>query len=142
MIYFSILHRRVFVIVSEKLMAQEETEEVMHTERCSTLGLVRFCLTLCGISEGTVDSQIEIPVAKRKTFLTETSLTIRTWNKFLAIFLVADNSISDWVFQVSYFEEILSIFKVKLNYLNHDINQIVYGSIVFFKYKEVYKHRF
>ena len=88
-IYFSILHRRVFVIASEKLMAQEETEEVMHTERCSTLGLVRFCLTLCGISEGTVDSQIEIPVAKRKTFLTETSLTVRTWNKFLAIFLVA-----------------------------------------------------
>ena len=33
---------------------------------------------------------------------------------------------------MSYFDEILSIFKVKLNYLNHDTNQIVYGSIVFF----------
>ena len=75
--------------ISEKLMAQGETEEVMHTESCSTFGLVRFCLTLCGISEGTVDSQIEIPVAKRKTFLTETSLAVRTWNKFLAIYLIA-----------------------------------------------------
>ena len=34
---------------------------------------------------------------------------------------------------MSYFDRTLSIFKVELNYLDHDINQIVYGNIVFLK---------
>ena len=78
-----------FQTITEKLVAVEETEVVVPAEKCSAFGLVRFCLTLCGISEGTVDSQIEIPVEKRKAFLTETSMRVRTWNKFLAILLIA-----------------------------------------------------
>lgn len=74
---------------NEKLMEEEDIEIEMRKEKTSALSLVRMCLIICGIKEVTVESRIEIPVEKRKAFLTETSAKVQAANKFLAILLIA-----------------------------------------------------
>ena len=66
-----------------------ETEVATETGNSCTYGFIRLILTICGISEVKVESQIDIPVEKRKVFLTETSERVRALNKALAIVLIA-----------------------------------------------------
>ena len=70
-------------------MEEEDVEIEIPKEKKSALSLVRVCLIICGIKEVTVESRIEIPVEKRKAFLTETSAKVQAANKFLAILLIA-----------------------------------------------------
>ena len=65
------------------------TEQTTDLDISSKKGFTKLILTICGISEVKQESQIEIPIEKRRTFLTESSGKVRYLNKTLAIVLIA-----------------------------------------------------
>ena len=68
---------------------EKKTEAVSSGRKSSSYVLYNMFVAICGVSETSANAQIDIPIEKRKTFLTETSERVQTINKALAIFLVA-----------------------------------------------------
>lgn len=68
---------------------EKKTEAATSRRKSTSYALYNIFLTICGVSETSANAQIDIPVDKRKSFLTERSERVKTINKALAIFLVA-----------------------------------------------------